>query len=254
MEGQTFQKLQNQIMSVAKRELVNNEIYHLILRGVGDSLIFRTLDDYFRGIFSIYEFNNTCPVDIWLRRKERKEEKILEALEGQTFQNINKKRDFFVEIIAFCFMPNHIHLLAKQVKDDGISQFMKKVGTGYATYFNKKYKRKGHLFQNRFKSVLIKNEEQLKTVFVYIHTNPISLICPNWKEKGIEDVKRAIEFLENYKWSSYGDYIGKKNFPSVTEREFITKVIGGQEGCKKFIDNWIKYKKEINSYSGIEIG
>lgn len=93
---------------------------------------------------------------------------------------------------------------------------MMKFGAGYGGYFNRKYHRKGHVFQQRFSAVHIEGEEQLKTVFVYIHTNPISLIEPNWKEKGIEEPEKVIEFLENYKWSSYQDYIGKKNFPSVT--------------------------------------
>ena len=61
-----------------KPQLVNNEIYHVVLRGVGDSLVFKDVNDYFRGIFSIYEFNNDKPVDIWLRRQERKREKLIE--------------------------------------------------------------------------------------------------------------------------------------------------------------------------------
>ena len=69
-------------------------------------------------------------------------------------------------------MPNHIHLLLKQIKNNGISEFIRKVEVGYAGYFNKKYGRKGHLFQGRFKAVRIEDNEQLKTVFVYIHTNP----------------------------------------------------------------------------------
>ena len=142
-------------------------------------------------------------------------------------------------------MPNHIHLLVRQRKDDGITQFMRKFGAGYATYFNKKYNRKGHLFQGRFRAVHVKTNDQLKIEFAYVHTNGIALIEPKWKEMGIKNPRKVIKFLENYKWSSYPDYIGKKNFPSVTERDFMLKIMGGKEGCKKFIENWIKYKKNI---------
>jgi len=150
-----------------------------------------------------------------------------------------------VEILAFCFMPNHIHLLLKQLKDNSITQFMRKFGTGYATFFNKKYSRRGHLFQGRFGAVHINTDEQLKTVFVYIHTNAISLIVPKWKEEKINNPQKVIKFLKNYKWSSYSDYIGKKNFPSLTSREFLLKVMESEKGCREFVENWVKYKGEI---------
>ncbi|MCL5011265.1 MAG: transposase [Patescibacteria group bacterium] len=155
-----------------------------------------------------------------------------------------KRRNLFVEILAFCLMPNHIHLLLKQLKDNGISEFMKKLG-GYVSYFNLKHKRKGHLFQDKFKEVYIEDEEQLKTAFVYVHTNPASLIEPGWKEKGIKDLHKTIDFIENYKWSSYADYIGGKNFPSLTSREFLLEIMGGPERYKKFVDDWLGYKAEI---------
>jgi len=226
-------------MPLKRPELINNEIYHIILRGVGDIDIFKDKDDYFRAIFSIYEFNTTNPVIIRERRKARLKEKKLNR------EQFSDSRDLLVNILTFCFMPNHIHLLIKQLKDKGVTNFMRKFGAGYAAYFNKKYARKGHLFQSRFKAVRIKNNEQLKTVFVYIHTNPISLIEPKWKDGGIKNPKKVIKFLENYKWSSYQDYIGKKNFPSLTEREPIFKIIMGEKNCQNFVESWIKHKQEI---------
>jgi len=148
-------------------------------------------------------------------------------------------------------MPNHIHLLLRQLKDDGISRFMQKVGGGYANYFNKKYNRKGHLF-NKFKSVYITDDDQLKTVFAYIHTNPLSFPEPGWKENGIKDENKAIKFLEEeYRWSSHFDYLGKKNFPSVTNRDFISEIMGGEQGCRDTTRDWVKYKKDINNLGNI---
>lgn len=225
-------------MSIKRPILINNEFYHIVLRGVSDSLVFKNEPDYYRGIFSIYEFNNIKPVDMRKRREQRKIEK---SSGGQPFDD----RDLLVEILSFCFMPNHIHLLLKQIKDNGISKFMLKVGTGYASYFNKKYKRAGHLFQSRFGAVHIRTEEQFKNVFVYIHTNPISLIVPKWKEEGIEAPQRAVDFLESYRWSSYLDYLRKRNFPSVTNREPLTKILGGERGFREFVEGWILSKAEI---------
>ena len=233
-------------MPIRKLQLVNDEIYHIVLRGVGDSLIFKDINDYYREVFSLYEFNNVNPVHIWQRRKERKKEK---SVQCPTLH----ARELMVEILAFCFMPNHIHLLLKQIRDKGITEFMRKVGTGYAVYFNKKYDRKGHLFQG-FKAIHIKDNAQLQNVFVYIHANPISLIEPKWKEIGIKEPDEVIKFLEeDYRWSSYFDYIGKKNFLSVTERKFLLKIMGGVDGCKENMENWIKHKGEIKAFSDISL-
>lgn len=228
-------------MPIKRPRLVNDEIYHIIIRGVGDSLIFKDIDDYYRGIFSLYEFNTIEPVEIIKRRRKIR----LLKNRGEQF---SANREPLVEVLAFYFMPNHIHLLLRQIKDNGITHFMRKFGAGYVGYFNQKYNRKGHLFQGRFKAIHIKNNEQLKTAFVYVHINGISLIEPKWKEKGIKNPEKVIKFLENYKWSSYSDYIGKKNFPSVTERKFILEMMGGEEGCKNFVRDWIKREKEIEDF------
>jgi putative transposase len=149
-------------------------------------------------------------------------------------------------------MPNHIHLLVRQIKEGGISKFMMKLGAGYGGYYNRKYGRKGHLFQNRFSSVHIKDDDQLKIVFIYIHTNPLSLIEPGWKEIGIKNPERAIKFLEEeYRWSSYFDYIGKKNFPSMTNRDFLLEVMGGEDGCKDAIKNWVLYHKDLSDFNNL---
>lgn len=219
---------------------MDNEFYHVIARAVGETVIFEDETDFYRGVFSIYEFNNSNAVNIWERRKERALEK---KKIGSTLLT-PQKRDMFVEILAFSFMPNHLHLLLKQIKENGISNFMKKFGTGFAMYFNGRYNRKGHLF-NKFKKVHIGSESQLKNTFTYIHTNLISLIEPRWKEDGIKNTKKVIEFLENNKKHSYPDYLGKKNFPSVTQRDFLLEVMGGIEECRLSVNNWITYKKEL---------
>ena len=222
-------------MSVKRPQLADNEIYHIVLRGVGDSEIFKDEQDYWRAIFSLYEFNTTTPVEIRIQRKKR-----------QSVKNgglSSDKRDLLIDLFAFCFMPNHIHLLVRQKIKDGITQFMRKLGTGYAYYFNKKYDRRGHLFQGRFKAVHIRSDRQLKAAFVYIHTNPISLIDFRWKKEGTANVRKAIKFLENYKWSSFPDYIGNKNFSSITEREFLSDVLGGKKNRREIVLDWIRGKK-----------
>ncbi len=241
------------------RQFVNGEIYHIVIRRMGEEKLFLDIDDYYRGIFCIYEFNTTKPITIRERRALRKRFKkaireeiprgsppvtVVKRDETMVFKD---ERDLLVEVLAFCLMPNHIHLLLRQLKTGGISNFMLKVESGYASYFKRKYgtKIKGHFFQDRFSVTPIKNDTQLRVVFTYIHTNPTSCVEPGWKEKGVKDPEKVIKFLEEYKWSSYQDYLGKKNFPSVTERKFVLEVIGGKEGCQEWVENWVRYKREV---------
>ncbi|MFH1968147.1 MAG: transposase [bacterium] len=250
-------------MPVRKTQFVDNELYHLSLRAVGDTEIFKEQSDYYRAIFSLYEFNNSMSVSIVKRRQQRKKEKeLLKKIESRSdldqlsqgltlTQLIVPERDMFVEILCFAVMPNHIHLLVRQLRPNGVSQFMQKFG-GLATYFNKKYARKGHLFCV-FRSVHIKTSEQLKNVFVYIHCNPLSIIEPGWKENGIKNAKKAIKFLENYKWSSYLDYIGIKNFSSLTQRKFLLEVMDGFVGCRQAIEDWIGHKNDICDFKEVGI-
>ena len=72
------------------------------------------------------------------------------------------------------------------------------------------------------------------------------MIEPGWKEKGISRPKKVIKFIEGYKWSSYKDYLGKNNFSSVTERNFILDFMGGLKGCRISIKDWVEYKKGPN--------
>ncbi len=248
-------------MPYRKEQFVNNEIYHIVIKGIDDNLLFKDTDDNYRAIFSIYEFNNANPVVIRERRKERSKIKTqIKKAEQDFLKEVNRGptsvdlRDKLVEILAFCIMPNHFHLLLRQIKDRGIIRFMIKLNTGYGGYFNRKYGRQGPLLLRRFTAVHIKTDEQLKTVFVYIHANPISFTEPKWKEFGINNPNRVIKFLEEeYRWSSYFDYLGKKNFPSLTERKFLLKIMGDEQGCRDFIENWVKYKGEIKKFAKLAL-
>jgi putative transposase len=149
-------------------------------------------------------------------------------------------RKILVEILAFCLMPNHYHLLLRQKRENGIVNFMQKLGTGYTMYFNQKYNRVGGLLQGRFKAVIVNKEEYFIHLPYYIHLNPLDLIMSKWQEGRIKNFNKAIKFLENYRWSSYLDYIGKKNFPSVTQRGFLLEFFGGEKEYRKATKKWLK--------------
>lgn len=244
-------------MVYQRPQLVNDEFYHIASRSVGDTVIFEDEKDFYRGIFSIYEFNTLKPVIIRDKRRDRNQFKKENNNDRRPTSAVLVKewideRDRLVDILAFSFMPNHLHLILKQLKDNGITEFIKKVNGGYAKYFNEKYKRMGHLF-NKFRAVHIKDDDQLRNAFVYVHTNLISLIEPGWKEKGIKNPEKVIKFLENNKRHSYMDYLGKKAFPSVTQRDFLLGVMGGIEGCKAGVDSWIEHKNKLKNFDDMAL-
>jgi len=235
---------------MARPEIVTGEIYHVYNRGVEKRNVFLDDDDHFRFIFSLYECNDAREVVM----RDRIGERLLRNSKfsiGSTYGKLSPRPDArkqLVDILAFCLMPNHYHLVLRQSRPNGIALFMKKVSNSYTGYFNGKHTRKGMgaLFQGRYKLVHV-GADQLLHLAEYVFSNPIKIIEPEWKSGKVRNYKKAINFLNNYKWSSYLDCIGIKNFPSVTQRDFLhlsfagTANIGqGQSAIKKSIENWIK--------------
>jgi len=103
-------------MPYRKLQFVNGEIYHIVIRRISDELLFKDIDDYYRGIFSIYEFNNIKPVVIRERRRLRAEIKKAIKANRERVSEIDN-RDKLVEVLLFFLMPNHIHLLVRQLKE-----------------------------------------------------------------------------------------------------------------------------------------
>lgn len=224
-------------MSLRKDKLVSGEIYHIYNRGVDKRDIFMDEEDRFRFIHDLFEFNDENPTINLAVHLKSKNNKIKEV----GLPKIDREpRKILVEILAFCLMENHYHLIVRQKSENGITEFMRKLGTGYTNYFNQKYERTGALFQGRFKSVCIKNDAHLMYLPIYVHLNPLDLKFDEWREKKIKNIDKAIEFLDSYRWSSYMDYMGKKNFPSLINKDFILSRLGDEKKFKKETTNWIK--------------
>jgi putative transposase len=246
-----YAKINN--MPNKERQFINDEIYHIFNRGIEKRDIFIDESDYYRFIFSLYECNDLNYVVMRNRIGERRMRSRIGK--GATFASLsNSKRGLLVEVIVFTLMPNHYHLIVRQLRAGGISLFMKKLSNSYTGYFNGKHERTGMggLFQGRFKAVHVEGNNQFMHLVEYVFSNPVELADSDWKIRGAKDPKKAIEFLNDYKWSSYLDSIGSKNFPSVTEREFLWKVFSGskdiekgKQNVKKFTEEWIKNKKSL---------
>jgi len=210
------------------------EIYHIYNRGIEKRTVFENKADYYRFIRCLYELNNSNPVE------KTYISKISPDVPLPVLPVIRKKRDIMVDILAFCLMPNHYHLMLQERAEGGITKFMRKIGTGYTNYFNQKNKRVGPLFQGTFKICHITDDAHFRYLPYYIHLNPLDLAHPGWREGSVKEVTQALQFLEQYRWSSLLDYLGIKNFPSVTQRTFLQDILESPADQKTHMIEWIR--------------
>lgn len=207
------------------------EYYHLYNRGVERRVIFMDAGDRERFVKLLYVANGTKPFEF-------------RQIQNKQMGEINRDEPL-VAIGAYVLMPNHFHILVKEIRENGISTFMEKLGTGYSMYFNKRSKRTGFLFEGNFKAEHVDRDEYLKYLYSYIHLNPVKLIDPDWKEKGISNLSKAKKYLSEYQYSSYPDYTGVEREEQLilSPKEF-PKYFDTLHEFNEFIQDWLKYKDE----------
>ncbi len=155
-------------MPRSAREKSSTGIYHVMLRGINHQIIFEDDEDYQKYLETLKKYQDES---------------------GYT-------------IYAYCLMSNHIHLLIKEEREElGIA--FRRIGASYVYWYNWKYGRRGHLFQDRYKSEVVENDRFFLTVIRYIHQNPVKACI--------------VKDIADYRWSSYGEYIGEAG---ICETEF----------------------------------
>ena len=210
------------------------EFYHTYNRGVEKRKTFLKDVDYLRGVHDLYEFNDVNVVTNLNQRFNGSSRPIILA----------KPREKLVSLIVWCLMPNHYHFFSCPIVENGLSKFHQKFGGGFTNFFNIKYERSGVLFQGKYKKVRVADDIQAAHLICYIHANPLDIWKPNWKEKGLTtlEIQKALRFLEKeYRWSSYLDCLGIKNFPSLIDTNFMFNFFKSPEEYKEFFTNWLKY-------------
>jgi len=216
-------------------------LYHILNRGVDKRTIFQDEEDHFRFVHDLFEFNDENNVYANNYRFCQSYNQSLDIGCPKIEKTKSPRpRKCLVKIHAFSMMPNHYHLLISPINEKGVSLFMKKLNMGYSKYFNEKYERVGALFQGKYKSIQITEDRHFLFMPYYIHFNPLDLHAPEWRERSIKNLNSAIKFLESYRWSSHLDYLGKKNFPSVTQRDFFLDYFGGESGYKNSVYQELK--------------
>ena len=200
----------------SRNNMKNSSFFHIMVQGINKEYIFNT---------------------------PRNKEEYLKLL----YSN-NKE----IQIIAFCIMDNHAHIL---IETDGISyieDWMKKVNTSYAIYYNKKYDRVGYVFRNRYKSQPIKNQKHLYLCVEYIHNNPVKAeICKTKEEYNFSSYSKIYQGNQINIQKKIEQLISqcgmqKENNKQETERKFELieeEKENKEEICRKIIERFLEDKK-----------
>lgn len=179
-------------MQIRKDQLVTGNYYHIFSRSIAKFVIFNNQEEFLRmrDIVHLCQFAN-------FNYRFSKYIKLDSTLKNQIYDNLLKSNEKLVEIIAYCLMPTHIHLILRQISDNGISKFMARILNSYSRYFNQKHGRIGPLWSGRFKNVFVSSDSQLLHLTRYLHLNPTSA--------------GLTEKPEEWQYSSYKEYIHKND-------------------------------------------
>jgi putative transposase len=228
-----------------KVKFIDGEYYHIYNRGVDKRDVFLDEDDYGRFLTSMKEFNRSDPIGSLAEMKfARKSGAVASESNSLAKTGIFKNEADFqegigfrtpsgssrlVDFIAYCLIPNHYHFILRQLIEDGISNFMHKIGLGYTNYFNLKNERSGALFQGRFKAVKIESDEHLLWVAAYVNGNA--------------QIHGLIPDACQYEWCSYPEYLGFTNSGICNENIILDKY-KSVNNFKNASEDCIKQMKE----------
>ncbi len=209
-------------------ELAQGCYYHIFTKSIAGFKIFMSKGEYLRILDTVRYYQNAqiqMPLSRFIQLKEGRGSVLCK--ETMMPQSYEKK---LVEIIAYCFMPTHIHFILKQSAQDGISNFMRLILNSYTRYFNIKHKRNGPLWQGRFKNVLVESDEQLYHLTRYIHLNPVTANMVNRPDQ--------------WEHSSYCEYVNLQD--SIENICNFKEVIDVQpEKYAEFVNERINYQREL---------
>lgn len=175
-------------------------IYHVIMRGINRQDIFDDKEDRRKFLEKLAYYKEICGYKIY----------------------------------AYCLMDNHIHILIQELNEP-LSTSIKRISSSYVMWFNKKYERCGHLFQERFRSEVVETDRYFLTVLRYIHQNPV-------KAKIAEDASK-------FPWSSYNEFILKEHY--LVDKEYVLKIFGGTS--EKAVIGFSEFHKGTNDDNCLEV-
>jgi len=225
---------------------------HIFSRAVEGIKIFGDEEDCYRFIF-LFQCANLGKRGLNIKGKD-----IIKAgqalLQGEDIPQrfIIIKHPPLVYLLDFALAVNHYHLYLLPNIENSVPLSMQKLNNGFAKYFNLKHNRKGTLFGDRYKSVLVGTEFQSDAVSRYVSIiNPLDVFQPGWRENGLKNWEEAFDFLKNYQFSSFPDKIGKRNSLILAPKEILERysiLYQNSEECRKFVEEFLKQKSALSSF------
>ncbi len=203
-------------MDSLKTVLVTGEIYHVFSKSIAEFEIFNNDSDFSR-IKDVMCYYQTEKYGVNFSKFQK--DKVKQIFDAKKL----------VEIICYCIMPTHIHLVLKQLRDTGISDFMRHLLDSYTRYFNIKHNRKGPLWEGKFKRVLVENDAQLLHLTRYIHLNPVTAYIVNNPADWI--------------YSSYKEYIAVNIGSGICRFSDVLDI--NPVSYKMFVENRIDYQRNL---------
>lgn len=197
------------------------EYYHICNRGVEKKTIFHSRADYLRFLFLALYLQSSGKIghiSRWVKEFAINfgQHRVL----AKYAEDVVKRRT--VELVAFCIMPNHFHLIVKEVEEGGISSYMQRVLNAYGKYYNTKYEKSGHVFQGPYRAKHIPDDLYMHHLSAYIHRNPREL--REWRNKYAE-----------YEWSSCQDYVRENRWGDLLVLEIILGGFKDKSQYQKFL-------------------
>ena len=211
--------------------LANNEYYHIYNRSIAKYIIFNNAQEYSRmlELINILLFKNfNYQYSQFKKFSQNNQKEIIDKLKIQN--------DTLVDIICYCVMPTHFHLLLKQNVDHGITKYIGKLSNSYSKYFNTIHQRSGPLWASRFKNIRVEDDKQLLHLTRYIHLNPASA--------------GLVNNAQDWKYSTYGEFLGKSQnkickFKDIIDMDYIE--------YKKFVDDRKNYQQQLSQIKNLVI-
>jgi len=198
--------------------------WHVFNRGTDQRKIFLDAVDYHKFEKALFLCNDAT------RKRKNAQSKYADEL------NVKNNKPY-VNILAYCLMPNHFHLLVEELQPMGTSEFLGRVGNSYTKFFNVRYERTGRLFEAPYKRKVVNTTNYLTHLTRYIHLNPLDLILPGWKIDGIRNWEIVESFLCGYPWSSYKNYVfgEEKRFLNIA---MLADAFASPDDYQKFVKEW----------------
>ncbi len=206
-------------------KLINEKTYHICTKSIAGYKIFNN-DQEFQRMFALIRYYQLQSIP--LRFSHFIETVGVEGFH-QRFDAIANSYEKNIRIIAYCLMPTHIHFVIEQIIEDGISRFMANILNSYAKYFNLRHKRRGPLWEGRFKSIFVETDEQLLHLTRYLHLNPVTA--------------GLVRKPEQWTYSSYFEYVRMTDKKMICDYQHLIDI--HRIDYKKFVEDQINYQREL---------